>query len=93
MGLGYKGKVSSAKTVFVSRCKLKKPEVIEKKTGIRAGTRSGPSVRRWVPLCHYFECVGHIRPICYQYLADLRKIGEKKPQGKKITGQVWRKKM
>ena len=43
-------------------------------------------------MCHYCERVGHIIPCCFQYLAHLQKIGEKKPRGKKTTKQVWKKK-
>ena len=60
MGLGYKEEASSSKTVFVPAVKLKKPEVIQKKTEARSGRRSRTTDRRWVPVCHYCERVGHI---------------------------------
>ena len=62
VGLGYKGEASSSKTLFVPASKLKKPEVIKKKTDTRSKTRSGTTGKRWVPMCHYCNRVGHIRP-------------------------------
>ena len=43
-------------------------------------------------MCHYCERVGHIRPRCFQYLADLRKTDKNKPHRQSLTKQVWVKK-
>ena len=92
MGLGYKGESSSTKTIFVPAAKVEKPEMNQKKTRTQSGTRSSAPGKKWVPVCHYCERVGHIRPRCFQYLADLRKIDKKKPQRQSLTKQVWMKK-
>ena len=43
-------------------------------------------------MCHYCKHIEHIRPHCFQYLADLRRMGNKKPQSQRSTTQVWVKK-
>ena len=57
-------------------------------------TTSSERVRekRWIPICHYCNRRGHIRPQCYQYLADLRRVGKKMPHSRRSTKQVWVKK-
>ena len=92
MGLGYKGESSSTKTIFVPAAKVEKPEMNQKKTRTQSGTRSSAPVKKWVPVCHYCERVGHIRPRCFQYLANLRKTDKNKPQRQSLTKQVWVKK-
>ena len=64
----------------------------QKKTGTQSGTRSSAPGKKWVPVFHYCEHVGHIRPQCFQYLADLRKTDKNKPQRQSLTKQVWVKK-
>ena len=92
MGLGYKGESSSTKTIFVPAAKVEKPEMNQKKTRTQSGTRSSAPGKKWVPVCHYCERVGHIRPRCFQYLANLRKTDKNKPQRQSLTKQVWVKK-
>ena len=65
---------------------MKKPDVIQRKTGIG----SGASSKKSVPVCHYYERVGHIRPRCHQYLAA-EEI-DKKPHSLRSTKKVWVKK-
>ena len=48
--------------------------------------------KRWIPICHYCNRRGHIRPQCYQYLADLRRVGKKMPHSRRSTKQVWMEK-
>ena len=45
--------------------------------------------RRWIPICHYCDLPGHIRPRCFRYLADLRRISEKGSNEKNTRKQVW----
>ena len=85
VGLSYKAESSCMKTVFVKASQVKKPEVIQRKSGSRTRTPS----KKWIPTCHYCEYVEHIRPHCFQHLADLRRMGYKKPQCWKSTKQVW----
>ena len=33
--------------------------------------------RKWIPRCQYCNHLGHIRPHCFTYLADLRKKSNK----------------
>ena len=33
--------------------------------------------RKWIPRCHYCNHLGHIRPHCFTFLADLRKKSNK----------------
>ena len=61
----------------------------------RTTTTSSGRVRekRWIPTCHYCNKRGHIRPRCYQYLADLRKVGKKTSHSQRSTKQVWMEKL
>ena len=88
MGLGHTRESFSIKIVFVPAAKVEKLEVNQKKTR----TQSGATGKKWVPVCNYCERVGHIRPRCFQYLADLRKTDKNKPQRQSLTKQVWVKK-
>ena len=92
MGLGYIGESSNSKTVFVPAAKVEKIEVNQRKTGTQTGARAVTPGKKWIPVCHYCERSGHIRPRCFQYLADLRKISESKQHGRKITRKAWRRK-
>ena len=84
-GLGYKGKSSGMKTVFVTIIKVEKLEVIQRNNRTHFGIRFGASTRKWVPVCHYGERVEHIRPHCFQCLAHLRKFDKKKPHRQSLT--------
>ena len=92
MGLGYMGESSNSKTVFVPAAKVEKTEVNQRKTGTQTGAQAVTPSKKWIPVCHYCERSGHIRPRCFQYLADLRKISESKQHGRKITRKAWRRK-
>ena len=62
----------------------------QKNIGTQSNVRA--PIKKWVLVCHYCERSGHIRPRCFQYLADLRKISEKKQYGTKTTKKACRRK-
>ena len=48
--------------------------------------------KRWIPICHYCNRKGHIRPRCYQYFADLRRENQERFPPRRPVKQEWVKK-
>ena len=66
--------------------------MVEKNTGSHSRICTKTPSRKWILTCHYCERIEHIRPRCFKYLVDLKKIDKKKPYCLRLTKQVWLKK-
>ena len=68
-GLRYTGECSTSKTIFVKGHACSEPQPVVKKNV----SEFRPQRRKFIPICHYCNHLGHIRPQCYKYLNDFRR--------------------
>ena len=78
-GLGYTGIRSYPKTIFVQATNSFNPQEAKKQKSeiLNMKFEEKSLKRKWIPRCHYCNLLGHIRPHCFTYLADLRKMSNK----------------
>ena len=73
-GLGYIGKRSYSKTVFVQATNTFNPQEVKKHKSKRHLMEFGEKnlIRKCIPRCYYCNHLGHIKPQCLTFLEDLR---------------------
>ncbi|KAI3443888.1 hypothetical protein Pfo_000553 [Paulownia fortunei] len=67
-GLGYTGKSSTLKTIFVKETKLVRSIFDKSKKSIF----QKPKPKRFIPICHFCNLPGHIRPKYFRFKKALR---------------------